>query len=81
MDRAEVISVSEKVTAPAGTFENCVHILETSAPEKGLHDHKWYAPGVGQLKDVDRVLVKYGKQGRLETCPTKASYFAGQTVP
>ena len=60
MDRVEVISVSETITTPAGTFQNCVHLLETSPLEKGLRDNKWYGAGVGQLKDVDMVLVKYG---------------------
>jgi hypothetical protein len=61
-DRAEVLSVNEKIATPAGTFEKCVHTVETSAPERGLHGHKWYAPGVGQVKDAEMVLVKYGKQ-------------------
>jgi hypothetical protein len=58
-DRAEIISVDEKITTPAGTFEKCVHVVETSALEKGLHDHKWYAPGVGQVRDSEMLLVKY----------------------
>jgi hypothetical protein len=58
-DRAEIISVDEKITTPAGTFEKCVHVVETSALEKGLHDHKWYAPGVGQVRDAEMLLVKY----------------------
>jgi hypothetical protein len=60
MDRVEIVSDREKIAVPAGTFENCVHTLETSPLEKGLKDHKWYAPGVGQVKDGDMVLVKYG---------------------
>jgi hypothetical protein len=59
MDRTEIISIGEKVTTPAGSFEHCVHTVETSALEKGLHDHKWYAPGVGQVKDAEMLLVKY----------------------
>lgn len=58
-DRAEILSVDEKITTPAGTFEKCVHVVETSALEKGLHDHKWYAPGVGQVRDAEMLLVKY----------------------
>jgi hypothetical protein len=61
MDRAEVVSLDEKVTTPAGTFDKCVHMIETSAIEKNLRDHKWYAPGIGLVKDGDMVLVKYGK--------------------
>jgi hypothetical protein len=62
MDRAEILSAGERVVTPAGSFENCVHAVETSAMEKGLRDHKWYAPGVGQVKDAEMVLVKYGNQ-------------------
>jgi hypothetical protein len=60
MDRAEIIAEAEKVVTPAGSFAQCVHTLETSPIEKGLKDHKWYAPGVGQVKDGKLVLVKYG---------------------
>jgi hypothetical protein len=59
-DRAEILSANEKITTPAGTFENCIHVLETSAMEKGAADHKWYAAGVGQVKEAEMVLVKYG---------------------
>ena len=58
MDRFEIISDNETVTTPAGKFEHCVHVLETSQLEKSLHDHKWYAKGVGQVKDGEMVLVK-----------------------
>jgi len=61
-DRAEILSVSEKVTTPAGAFENCVHTLETSPLEKVLRDHKWYAPGLGLVKDAEMVLIKHGRQ-------------------
>lgn len=58
MDRAELVSVGEKVTTPAGTFENCLHFNETSPLEKGAADHKWYAPGVGLVKETGLELVK-----------------------
>ena len=57
MDRAEVLAVSETVTTPAGTFKNCVHTNETSAIEKGS-EQKWYAPGVGIVKDPEFILTK-----------------------
>lgn len=60
MDRAEIISVDEKVATPAGTW-TCVHVLETNPLEPGARDHKWYAVGVGQVKDENLVLVRYGK--------------------
>jgi len=60
MDRAEIVSVDEKVRTPAGAFDRCVHVRETSPLEKGLKDHKWYAAGVGQVKDEKLELVEYG---------------------
>jgi hypothetical protein len=58
MDRAEVVAVGETVKTPAGVFKNCVHMKETSALEKGMADHKWYAPGVGMVKEGEFVLVR-----------------------
>jgi hypothetical protein len=61
MDRAELIAVGETVTTPAGTFKDCVHTKETSALEKGMADHKWYAPGIGLVKAGEFVLVRVDK--------------------
>jgi len=61
MDRAEVISVTEKVKVPAGTFENCLHVRETSPLDSGAGD-KWYAPGVGLIKDEEMELVGFEQQ-------------------
>jgi hypothetical protein len=60
MDRAEVVSVTEEVKVPAGAFKNCLHTKETSALESGTED-KYYAPGVGIVKDAEFVLVKIEK--------------------
>lgn len=46
----EVISVSETVTVPAGTFTNCVKIKELLAD--GTTEFKFYAPGVGVVREV-----------------------------
>jgi hypothetical protein len=62
MDRAEIVSVDEKVSTPAGNFDRCVHVVETSLLEKDLNDHKWYAAGVGQVKDGSLPLVEYGSK-------------------
>lgn len=61
MDRAELVAVGETVTTPAGTFKDCVHVKETSALEKGMADHKWYARGVGLVKEGEFVLVRIEK--------------------
>ncbi len=61
MDRAEILGLQERTTTPAGTFENCVHTRETSAIEKGSEE-KWYAPGIGPVRDAEMLLVEYGKK-------------------
>ena len=60
MDRAEVVSVSDKLKLPAGAFTGCVHTKESSAIEIGS-EGKWYAPGVGLIKDAEFVLVGIDK--------------------
>jgi len=59
MDRAEVVSLSEKLDTPAGSFDHCLKTQETSAVESGC-EHKLYAPGVGLICDGGLKLVKRG---------------------
>jgi hypothetical protein len=49
-DTTTVLSVTKRIDG-----------VETSAIEKTLSDHKWYAPGVGLVKDGEMVLVQSGK--------------------
>jgi len=58
MDRAELVGMGERISTPAGVFEDCIHFVETSAVEENVTDHKWYAPGVGCVKDGDMPLVR-----------------------
>ncbi len=60
MDRAEVVATTEEVRVPAGVYRNCLHTKESSALEGGSED-KYYAPGVGLIKDADFVLVRIQK--------------------
>jgi hypothetical protein len=60
MDRAEVISTSERCSTPAGTFENCLATRETNPLEPEVVEHKSYAPGIGLVADKDLKLVRYG---------------------
>ncbi len=62
MDRAEIISNSETLETPAGKFENCLKIEETTPLEPGVKEYKIYAPGIGLIKDGSLLLVKYGFQ-------------------
>jgi hypothetical protein len=60
MDRAEIVSISETVETPAGTFKNCLKTEESTPLEKGKKSFKYYAPGVGLVQDGELKLVKYG---------------------
>lgn len=61
-DFAEIVSLDEKVTVPAGTFEHCVKVREDSVitPYEAF---KYYCPGVGltlEEEDGERVeLISY----------------------
>ena len=46
----EVVAVNETVTVPAGTFQNCVKVKEILSD--GAIEFKFYAPGVGVVKEV-----------------------------
>jgi hypothetical protein len=52
-DLAQVLSLDETVTVPYGTFENCLKILDFNALEPGVEEHKYYAPGLGVVKEVE----------------------------
>ncbi len=60
MDRAEVVSITEKVKVPAGTFQNCLKTRESTSLEKGVEE-KLFAPGVGLLRDGGFKLTKIEK--------------------
>jgi uncharacterized membrane protein YkoI len=60
MDRAEIVSLDEKVETPAGKYDKCLHVKETTPLEKDV-GHKWYAPGVGLVRDDEFVLEAFEK--------------------
>jgi hypothetical protein len=60
MDRAEIISINEKATTPAGSFTDVLKTEETTPLEPKSKDYKLYAPGIGLIKDGGLLLVKYG---------------------
>jgi len=60
MDRCEVFHIDAKQDVPAGHFDRCVVIQETSPLEPGHKERKIYAPGAGLLMDGELQLLKYG---------------------
>jgi hypothetical protein len=59
LDRAEVVSLSERSTTPAGVFEACVKVRETTPLERFAREYKIYAPGVGLVEDGALKLVTH----------------------
>lgn len=62
MDRAEVVSLSDAMQTPAGRFEKVLKVEETTPLEPDLKEYKYYAPGVGLIKDGNAVLTRYGRK-------------------
>jgi hypothetical protein len=57
MDRAEVVRVSVTM----GEYKNCLETEETTPLEPESKEHKWYAPGIGLVKDGPFKVVRHGK--------------------
>lgn len=51
MDRGENASLTERVETPAGVFEDCLKVVETSPLEPGERSVKFYARGIGMIYD------------------------------
>ena len=64
MDRAEVASLTETLTTPAGRFANVLRTVESSPLEPGVRESKYYAAGVGLLRDGSLLLVRFGMNAR-----------------
>ena len=60
MDRAEVISLTGSMDTPAGKFSNVLETEETTPLEPDEKGHKYYAAGVGLLKDGPMKLIRHG---------------------
>jgi hypothetical protein len=54
-DLAEVLSLDQAVTVPAGSFPHCLQTKETEALEPDALEQKYYAAGIGNVLTVDLV--------------------------
>lgn len=59
LDRAEHVKMGLTVTTPAGTFEDCVEVLETTPLEPGATSVKRYCAEIGLVMDDAVTLVDY----------------------
>jgi hypothetical protein len=49
MDMAKVLRLNDSVTVPYGSFDHVLVTREWTPLEPSYHEHKYYAPGVGQV--------------------------------
>lgn len=56
-DRAEHVAVGEEAEVPAGVFEDCIEVIETTPLEPGEESEKIYCRGVGLVFDDDLELL------------------------
>lgn len=61
MDRAEIISVSDTLRTPAGRFDRVLKVEESDPLESGVIEYKYYAPGIGLIRDGALLLESYTK--------------------
>jgi len=60
LDRAEHVEMGIEITTEAGTFTDCVRVVETTPLEPGAESEKIYCPEVGLVVDDIVELVEYG---------------------
>jgi hypothetical protein len=59
LDRAEHVAMGLTITVPAGTFEGCVKVLETTRLDRSAKSTKKYCPGIGLVFDDGVELVSF----------------------
>ena len=52
-DEAEVLETGLTVTVTHGTFQHCLKTRDFTALEADLNENKFYAPGIGVVKEVN----------------------------
>lgn len=52
-DQAKVIATGLTLSIPFGTFTDCIQIEEWTELEPDVREHKFYAPGIGLIKEVN----------------------------
>ncbi len=52
-DQGQVMSTIETVSVPYGAFQNVVQTYDFSALDPDLREHKFYAPGIGLIREMD----------------------------
>ena len=60
LDKAEIVSMNQTVSVPAGSFRDVIKMTETNDLEPGIQEDNLHALGIGQVIDNELELVSYG---------------------
>lgn len=60
LDKAEIVSMNQTVSVPAGSFRDVIKMTETNDLEPGIQEDNLHALGIGQVMDNELELVRYG---------------------
>ena len=60
LDKAEIVSMNQTLSIPAGSFRDVVKMIETNDLEPGIQEDNLHALGIGQVIDNELELVSYG---------------------
>jgi hypothetical protein len=60
MDRCEIVSLQESISTPAGSFDHCLKVEETTPIEPDDKEYKVYARGIGLVQDGSLRLASHG---------------------
>ncbi len=60
LDKAEIVSMNQTVSVPAGSFRDVIKMTETNDLEPGIQEDNLHALGIGQVIDNELELVRYG---------------------
>lgn len=67
LDRAEHVAIDLEIQTPAGTFDDCIQVTETTPLEPDSESTKLYCPHVGLISDGELLLqAVYGPDDRAE---------------
>jgi hypothetical protein len=62
MDRAEHVAMGLEIEVPAGIFDDCVEVLETTPLDPDEESTKVYCPGIGLVIDDEAELVEFHRR-------------------
>lgn len=60
LDRARIVALADTLTIDGRSYHDVLRIEETTPLERGAREFKYYAPGVGLLRDGELTLVWAG---------------------